>query len=372
MSMRARDIRFVVAEFMYQPPPTDPRARQLFEWAVNQRLAPLTDQDRMVFICNSDAIVKAVLQIAANFPATTIIANPQAADMPAAAPFDWGGMWQRMTMTDRWSRIIKALEIGRDITLNDLVTPLPEFGEGLGVGSGYLLMPAHDAVYSRDLLDRLIAFSRQHAQNGLPAAVSPYTYHQHSPLPTAAIPQSIVDIVNAAFNRDPAFRLPMERGETQGFWGKMGLIPFEMCGALLEKVNTGIWEDDLEIDRAINELGYASRALWVDDPTQYRHVLPVFDEAGVRRVIERHLHYSLRTGGSHLTQSLTDMARYQRVINPKFAESSAWADRIIAEEYARMMRRVDQHGASWVDWGAYRYVARPYDPHVEVWREVES
>lgn len=272
------------------------------------------------------------------------------------SPFDWGGSWRRVAMTDRWTRIRAALEIGR-----------ARRADG---ANGWLILPAHDARYSRQLLLQLVDFSRRHAQNGVPAAVSPYTFYKHSPLEGVNIPAAIIDGVNAAFNRDPAFRLRLERGEAQGFWGKMGMIPFAMCADLLRTVDTGVWEDDLELDRAITALGYAARALWIDDPARYRQTLLVTDEAGVRRVIERHLHYSLRTGGSALTEPLSDMARYMRVVNPRFGAASTWADHLIAEEYARMMRRVDQHGASWVDWGAYRHVARPYDPHVEVWQRI--
>jgi hypothetical protein len=35
-----------------------------------------------------------------------------------------------------------------------------------------------------------------------------------------------------------------------------------------------------------------------------------------------------------------------------------------------MRARVKRYGCSWVDWGAYRYVARPRDPAVEVWKQV--
>jgi hypothetical protein len=352
-------------EFMYRPPSTDPRARAVFESALRSRMA--AHDGVTVFLCDSDRTAAALNRMGITFAETRIV-NPRPLDAPPESPFNWGGMWQRMTMTDRWARIREALKY-----VTSPPNPLSIWRGGVersetGVRLDYLLMPAHDVIYSRDLLHKLIAFSQQHAANGVPAAVSPYTYYQHSPF--AGVPQQIVDGVNAAFNRDPAFRLQIESGEAQGFWGKMGLIPFEICGALLQTVDTDVWEDDLEIDRAINVLGYAARALWVDDPAQYRHVLPAFDEVGVRRVIERHLHYSLRTGGSHLTQPLSGMARYQRVIDPRFGAAGAWADRLIAEEHAAMLRRVDHYGASWVDWGAYRYVARPYDPHVEVWKRV--
>lgn len=349
------EIRFLVAEFMPQPPPTEPRARQVFEWALRQRLAALRQADWVLFVCATDEIYPALRPIvreATRAGAMHTITNPHPTKTPPARPFDWGGAWQRMTMTDRWARLLNVMNSPYEASA--------------------LILPAHDAIYTRDLLLKLYAFSQQHARNGLPAAVSPYTFYQHSPVPGVDLPPAIIDLHNAAFNRDPAFRLRIESGAAQGFWGKLSVLPLPLFHALRGHVDSGIWEDDLEIDRAINARGYAARAAWIDDPRAYRHALPVFTEADARRVIERHLHYSLRTGGSHLTQPLTDMARYQRVIDPRFGAAGERADRIIAEEYAKLTRRVEQFGASWVDWGAYRHVARPYDPHVEVWKKVES
>ncbi len=352
-------VRFIVAEFMPLGKrgtlARDPRPLRLKGDDFRQRRQALADGDFTYFV--EDKYTKLAPRgiFARDYPNRGMTwdyhyAHSQDAQNGYIKVFDWDGHWVRLSMSDRWTRILAALELGRDA----------------GTG-GYLIMPAHDALYSRDLLLKLVAFSRQHAQNGLPAAVSPFTFYKHSPIADADIPADIIDLVNAAFNRDPAFRLQLERGAAQGYWGKMGLIPFEMCGDLLKTVDTRIWEDDLELDRAITALGYAARTLWIDDPAQYRQALFVVDEAGVRHIIERHLHYSLRTGGSALTQPLTDMARYWRIINPHLGAASVWAERIIDEEYAKMMQRVAQYGASWVDWGDYRYVARPYDPHVEVW-----
>ena len=352
-------VRFIVAEFMPLGKrgtlARDPRPLLLKGDDFRQRRQALADGDFTYFV--EDKYTKLAPRgiFALDYPNRGVTwdyyhAHSRGEQNGYIKVFDWDGHWVRLSMSDRWTRILAALELGRDA----------------GTG-GYLIMPAHDALYSRDLRLKLVAFSRQHAQNGLPAAVSPYTFYKHSPIADADIPADIIDLVNAAFNRDPAFRLQLERGAAQGYWGKMGLIPFEMCGDLLKTVDTRIWEDDLELDRAITALGYAARTLWIDDPAQYRQALFVVDEAGVRHIIERHLHYSLRTGGSALTQSLTDMARYWRIINPRLGAASVWAERIIDEEYAKMMQRVAQYGASWVDWGDYRYVARPYDPHVEVW-----
>lgn len=359
MTKDTAKVRFIVAEFMpvfhRMVEVRDPRPVKLTGDDFRQRRQALADGDFTYYI--EDKYTKlaprglwGLLDSPRGVTWDFHHAHSRGAQTGYIKVFDWDGHWLRLSMSDRWSRILAALELGRDA----------------GTG-GYLIMPAHDAVYTRDLLLRLVAFSQEHAQNGLPAAVSPFTFYKHSPLADADIPADIIDLVNAAFNRDPAFRLQLERGAAQGYWGKMGLIPFEMCGELLQTVDTGIWEDDLELDRAITALGYASRTLWIDDPAQYRQALFVVDEAGVRHIIARHLHYSLRTGGSALTQPLTDMARYWRIVNPRLGVAAARAERIIDEEYAKMMRRVEQYGASWVDWGDYRYVARPYDPHVEVW-----
>ena len=362
----------LAVEFMHRRLPTEPHARRVFEFALRARMHALSGFTSPLFLCDSPDTASDLhaMRVRGDQPILCLVGGANYEGRAQAGLYDWAGYWQRMTMSDRWARIREALWWGQNfLTFAARLEPdlaLPPSTDW------YLLLSAHDAVYTRDLLLKLVDFSRQHAQNGLPAAVSPYTYYQHSPLPSAAIPMPIVDLVNAAFHRDPGFRLQLERGDAQGFWGKMGLIPFDLCGDLLKTVDTGIWEDDLELDRAINALGCASQALWIDDPAAYRHILPAFNAADVRRIIERHLHYSLRTGGSHLTAPITDMARYLRVIDPHYGAASAWADQIIEQEYAKMMRRVDQHGASWVDWGAYRYVARPYDPHVEVWKEVKD
>ncbi|MBL8163365.1 MAG: hypothetical protein JNJ61_15365, partial [Anaerolineae bacterium] len=93
-----------------------------------------------------------------------------------------------------------------------------------------------------------------------------------------------------------------------------------------------------------------------------------------RRVIERTLHYSLHIpgdpiGGSALTEPLDALGRLRCIVRPRFARYNAQAETLIAECCAEIAARVQQVGASWVDWGAHRYVARPGDPAVEVWRK---
>jgi hypothetical protein len=153
----------------------------------------------------------------------------------------------------------------------------------------------------------------------------------------------------------------------------MGMIPFAMCGTVRDMSETFVWEDDLEIDRVIRDAGYRARCLWVSDPRLYRQALPVFDRDGVRRVIERTLHYSLNipnqsVGASSLNFPLGKLATLRRWIDPNFAHCNAQAEALIAACTGEIKARLEQFGASWVDWGAYRHVMRVGDPVVEVWK----
>jgi len=263
-----------------------------------------------------------------------------------------------MQTSDRWARIMEALRIA--ITL-----PSP----------GWLVMPAHDAVYSPDLLSRLIRHSETHTRNGIPAAVSPLTPHVHGTVPGVDIAQPVIDLLNVTFNRDPAFAWKVRFGRVQAFWGKMGMLPFSICGKLRDAVDTSIWEDDLEIDSALHRLGYPARALWVADPTQYRQVLPVFDADDARRVIDRALHYSLsissRTySASAIAAPVSRLTRLRVQIDPGFERASSAADHLVTSCWQAIQVRLDHYRASWVDWGAYRYVVRIGEPGVEVWQRV--
>jgi hypothetical protein len=150
----------------------------------------------------------------------------------------------------------------------------------------------------------------------------------------------------------------------------MGMIPFAMCAEILRRADMLVWEDDLEIDRVIREAGYDVRCLWADDPNLYRQALPVFDRAGLRAVIERTLHYSLSIPGdtSLLTRPLDALGQFRRQLDPPFAWGLALSEAITAECKAEIAQRLERYGASWVDWGAYRYVARVGDPVVQVWK----
>jgi hypothetical protein len=352
---------------MYKPRPTEERARRVFDSCLDSRLSELSRHTNaaVLLICDSQATIDSFADLPAAYPKLTFTAavvnpkplppNPRDAYAETPTRCEWHDPagWQRYGMTDRWSRILYALDTARQLE-----------------DPGYLIMPAHDAVWGEGLLDMLIALSEQHAKNGLPAAVSPYPSMQHSPVPGVDIPNEIIDALNAAFARASALPARLDAGEYQAFWGKMGMIPFGMCGALLQRVEPIVWEDDLEIDRAIREAGYAAAARYVDDPALYRQALPVFDWAGLRAVIERTLHYSLNIPGdtSILTRPLDEAAEVRRQSDSRFRQGITLAEAITAEYQAEIAERLKRYGASWVDWGAYRHVVRVGDPLVQVWK----
>ena len=180
--------------------------------------------------------------------------------------------------------------------------------------------------------------------------------------------------MNTAYSRDRWFRWKIEFDKVQAFWGKMSMTPFGMCGAIRANTEQTLWEDDLDIDRVIRELGYDVRCMWVDDPDIYRQAPPVFNRDGVRKVIERILHYSLhipdeRIGGSSLNMPLDWLGRLRELISPRFRRYNAEAEKMITECAAEIGTRLENFGASWVDWGAYRYVVRVRDPVVEIWAQ---
>jgi hypothetical protein len=356
--------RFVSAEFMYKPPPVDVRSRRVFEYALRSRLSALRSEDAVLLVCDSDETIQALAPLAAEFPHLEVLAtvtNPvpyAGLSSPTPEQLGWEGEWQRCAMTDRWSRISLALEVARRID-----------------GDGYLIMPAHDAVWGRDLLARLVAFSHEQARGGLPAAVSPYTYLQHSPVPGVEIPTLVIDVMNTALGRDFHFAERLARDEVQGFWGKMGMIPFAMCGAVMDGADTSTLEDDLELDRVMRTLGYSARALWLDDPALYRQAPSIFNLEGVRAAIERIMHYSLNVpatavGGSTLNFPLDALGELKRQTDPAFAYHNEIAERLIAECADAIKARLDRYGLSWMDWGGYRCVVRLSDPAVEVWRRL--
>lgn len=357
------ECHFVDAEFMYRPRPNVSRERIVFDTTLRSRLAALSPADAVVFICDSQATVDSLQDFALEFPQLTIaavITNPLPfKGRPGSTSFDlqWDApeTWARLQTTDRWTRIGMALHIG-----------------SLMHHPGYLLMPAHDAVWGTRLLEKLERFSQQYARLNLPAAVSPYTYHQHAAVAGADIPDNVIHLMNTVLSRDTWFRWKIRFDRVQAFWGKMSMTPFSLCGAIRAAAEQTLWEDDLDIDRIIRELGYGIRAIWIDDPAVYRQSPPIFDREGVRRVIERTLHYSLhipdaRVGGSSLNVPLDWLGHVRALVSPRFRHYNPQAEQLIAECATEIATRLDRFGASWVDWGRYRYVARVRDPVVEVW-----
>lgn len=352
----------ILAEMLYAPRPHEPRRRIVFDAALRSRWRALSAGDRVLLICASDAVFSSLEPLVREFPHLTFeirLVNPTAvshptSDTPQRCGWPDPDRWQQFTTTDRWARLLCALEAG-----------------AASQGDGWLILPAQDAVFGRDLLPRLIGFSHEHATDGKPAPVSPWAQHQHAPVRGARIDPLIIGAVNAAFGRDATFRRRIESNEAQQFWGKLGMIPFRLCAGLLERVETRVWEDDAEIDAALRDLNAPARCLWVSDPRRYHQAPPVFDRADLYRVIERHLHYAIH-GGSAFTQPLPPMLARRAARDPRFAAANALAESVIAEAEIALRQRLDQFGLSWVDWGAYRITARPRDPFVEVWKLEQS
>jgi hypothetical protein len=348
--LAGRDL--VSAEMMYRPRPAEGRVRVVFDYAFHSRLSKLGANDAVLLLCDSAATVDSLLPLIGPYPhllAVTLIVNPALLSGPYGdTPYRCGWPepegWQRYRTTDRWTRIDAALQVGARLG-----------------AEGLLALPAHDAIWGDDLLPRLRRFADARGKKGLPAAVSPYTPYPHSDVSGADIPPEIIALMNATLTRDPALREKIESDQVQSFWGKMGLLPFGVCASLRAEADQGVWEDDLEIDRVLRALGYGVACLWVDDPDVYRQAPPVFDRDGVRRVIDRTLHYSLNVGPQASALTQPDQPRRE----DWFAVEG---DALIAECRAAMAQRLNRYGASWVDWGDYRYVARVGDPYVEVWR----
>ncbi len=363
--------RLVSAEFMYRPRPTGSRERQVFDFTLDSRLSELSRYpgSAVVLICNDKKTSTSLAHLPERYPTlhfTAALVNPKpllpdANDIYSVTPKRCGwhnpAGWQRYDVTDRWARIGFALESA---------ALLPQ--------SGWLMMPAHDAVWGRGLLETLMRLSQKQAQNDLPAAVSPYTYHQHSPVTGIDIPPFIIEALNTAFARDSWLRWRLRFGRYQKFWGKMSLLPLGMAAEVRRRVETMVWEDDLEIDRVIREADYGLACLYVKNPRLYRQSPPVFDEAGLRAVIDRTLHYSLNIPGekSLLEHPLDIFGKLRRALNPRFAAALKHSEAVTAACRAEIETRLAQYGASWVDWGAYRYAVRVGDPLIQVWKYDEG
>ncbi len=361
--------QWVCAEFMYKSRLSGGRERRVFDFTLASRLTELSryNDAAVLFLCSDQGTADSLHDLRDAYPQLrmiTTLVNPEPVsqdDLYDGTPFACGWpspeQWRRYRLTDRWARILAALD-----AVSSLVSP------------GYLVMPAHDAVWGRRLLAKLARFSERHAQNGQPAAVSPYTPYQHSTIPGVDIPSEIIQTVNAAFSRDSWLRWRFHSGRYQSFWGKTGMIPFSLCATVRRDAETMVWEDDLEIDRAIRAAGHATRTLYITNPALYRQALPVFDREGAKAVIERTLHYSLNLPGrfpgekSQLHQPVDFVGRLRQRLNPGLAHAAALSETLIAECTSAATARIERYGVSWVDWGAYRYVVRVGDPLVQVWK----
>jgi hypothetical protein len=350
---------FLSAELLYRPRPVELRARAAFDHAFRARLSALNEGDGLLVLANAPESVNSIAPLLAERPqvrAAALVVNPaptgHAANTPHVLEWDAPDRWQAFATTDRWARLLAALEVAEQAGLR-----------------GWLALPALDAVYSRRLLAWLEAQALQLGQ-GAPAAVSPVTPYQHQLIPGVRTPPAVIDAFNCAFNRDIRLPLRLASGEAQGVWGKMSLISRAALPGLAAQLDTTLWEDDSELDRALRERGVPTRGHWLRDAGLYHQSPPVFDRAGLKAVIERTLHYSL-----HIPAAVPAGSSVLAAPPPRFgAEDSIWyhegrqlADALIADCLAEIAGRVAQYGASWVDWGAYRYVARVGVPGVEVW-----
>jgi hypothetical protein len=355
---------FLHAEFMYKPrpPETDVRARKLFDVNLAARLGCLHEGDTALFICDSKVTFTSIaplLERHARLQIEHVIANPQPrstqTDMPLRCGWEMPDAWRQMEMSDRWARILVALRRAA----------------AMG-GDGYLIMPAHEAVYRSGLFARLIALAQaKQSQTGKRYAVSPID-HMHYFLGEGSreAEASRYNVFTAAFDREMLDHV-CEGG--QGFWGKLGIVPLAVCGDLARAIDTDAWEDDLEIDGTLHELGHGTACLKVPRSLyQLQYGIPFFQTTDhVRATILRHLHYSLKIPGerpSALQSPPSQRSLYRARTDAGYARALEAADALIAECDAEMRGRVAQYGCSWVDWGAYRYVARPRDPAVEVWK----
>ncbi len=367
------DRRFISVEFVYKPRPANAdydsrRRRAVFDYALRSRLAELARHpDAALILCCADLSAAASLApILADFPSLltlTTFVNPEAyappfpdAETPYRCAWDAPEAWTQYKTTDRWARIAFALEVGQRVATAG--------------GQGWIVMPAHDAVWGAYLLDELAAISLEQARGGLPAAVSPYSDFHHSAVPGVWIDPLVIRVINAAFHRPPD---SIASRAYQQFWGKMGIIPYAMCASILRRVEMRVWEDDLEIDSAIQTLGYAAVTAFAMHGVHvsYRQALPVFSLVDALALFDRTLHYSLPIPGNTSLLARPFIALWQHL--PDYALNYWYLAACIEALTARCQRhiasRLARFGCSWVDWGAYRHVVRVGDPFVQVWKD---
>ncbi len=361
-------IHFLSAEMMYRPRPTDQANRTVFDATLRARLAAMAPQDGVLLMLNDAKTLESLRAFPEAYPQPRWIAaivNPKPLghykpDPPYQWEWDDPAHWMIFKTSDRWARIDFAMQTAAALSEKS---------------AGFLLMPAHDALYGRELLQQLEKYARYYACDGLPAAVSPFAPDQHTPVEGVSYEKNTSDAMNAAFGRDSHMRRKVRRDDVQAFWGKMNLIPFAMCEPVLRTVSQKVWEDDKEIDRALRDCGFCSRALWIGDQGIYRQSPPVFNYQDLKRVIERTLHYSLNIptrplGASSLNRQLDFEGKIRRLFSARFRGANQLAETLIRECMAEIEARLKRYGVSWVDWGDYRYVVRVGDPDVEVWKKI--
>ncbi|MBE2182521.1 MAG: hypothetical protein IAE89_03760 [Anaerolineae bacterium] len=358
---------FLSVEMMYKPRPDHPSARMVFDAAFRARLAALNRADGVLLLANDLNTLDSLRVFAETYSELHWIAaivNPKPlGHYRPNPPYQWEwenpARWMIFKTSDRWARI-------------DFAMRTAAAGKN---SAGILLMPAHDAVYGRELLSRLEKAAQYYACDGVPAAVSPFAPDQHTPLKGVAYEQNVSEAMNAAFARDSHMRQKLRRDQVQAFWGKMNMLPFALCGAVLEAASQKVWEDDKEIDRAIRDCGYCARALWISDLEIYRQSPPVFTRQDLKRVIARTLHYSLNIptkplGASSLNRPLDFQGKLRQLFSPQFRRANRLAETLIRECMVDIENRVRRYGVSWVDWGNYRYVVQVGNPDVEVWKKI--
>ncbi len=359
---------FLAAEMMYKPRPEKPAERFVFDATFRARLEALNQRDGVLLIVNDAKTLESLRVFPETYPQPrwfAAIVNPRPLghykpDLPRQWEWDAPAHWMIFKTSDRWARIDFALRAAAAISKTN---------------AGMLMMPAHDAAYGRELLERLEKTALYFACDGIPASVSPFAPNQHTPVTGANYEDGVSAAMNAAFARDSNMHRKIRHDDVQAFWGKMNMTPFAMCAPLLGIVSQKVWEDDKEIDRALRDCGFCARALWIKDQGIYRQSPPVFSRQDLKQVIERTLHYSLNIparplGASSLNHPLDFEGKIRRLFFPQFRRANALAEALIRECMAEIETRLARYGVSWVDWGDYRYVVRVGDPDVEVWKKI--
>lgn len=372
-----RDTPLLSIEFMYQAfgGSGSGMGEMALSFALRSRLDQLSawvrpndpDTDAAVLlICDSIDTARSFHFLQADYPRLKFcygLANPEPQSIGIQHAVKWkarryswedADQWRIYDMSDRWARILFALRTCAVIS-NDT--------------DGYVLMPALDSVWGDGLIDRLIGRSEVREQSiGRPTAVSPFTPFQHSPIPDCTYEPSVIDVMNACYNRDSTFPAQVRDGTGQAFWGKMSLTPYKLCEPILNEALPLVMEDDRELDGAVARADGSTYGDWIDDPTLYRQSPPIFDMAGVEQAVFRTMHYTadipgnLSENGSIFCRPLSVQAA--RMFPKEVLDLS---QSLINRCVARIEANIRRYGVSWVDWGRYRYVVEPGNPQVAVW-----